>query len=211
MARRERVFDSSDDDIRSGLRSERYVDLGQLVAVEELHRAREVDVGDVVQIDCEHLSLRFHDAHDAQSRAGDAHEATARVLSAEELARQRRTEDGFPSRPSRIAPGVERAAAHRHLPHERSQLARRSAEQRSGSRSSPFGPAGSEARSGRVRIHACADSARPGRAGDFEQLNTQLCELGQARARCSVRIRSRTSNSPRAVALVVLMRRASKG
>ena len=64
------------------------VDLGQAVAVEQLHRARRRHEGGVVQVDAEELALRREHADDAELQPADAQPRAERVVGAEEFVLQ---------------------------------------------------------------------------------------------------------------------------
>jgi hypothetical protein len=63
----------------------RQVDLHHAVAVVEFERAGGRDVGGVVEVDAEELSLGFEDADDAKLQIADAHARAQRIFRAEQF------------------------------------------------------------------------------------------------------------------------------
>ena len=80
--------------------------------VEELEAARGGNVDRVVEVDADHVALRFHDADDAIALAADADPVAERVAAAVELRVQLGAEHGDVARALELVGRQERADGH---------------------------------------------------------------------------------------------------
>ena len=120
MARLERRHDARADRGGGHAFLVRQIDLHDSVAVVELERARRRDVGSVVEVDAEKLSLRFENADDAKLQAADAHACAQRIVGTEQFLLELGAEDDEGTRIVGVLGGQELAAAHpdaEHLEH----------------------------------------------------------------------------------------------
>ena len=109
VACRKNSLDAVDDLVDGRVLGVEHVDLEQPLPVEQLEAARGRNVDRVVEVDADHVALRFHDADDAVALAADADPVAERVRAAVELRVELRAEHGDVARALELVGRQERA------------------------------------------------------------------------------------------------------